>query len=144
MRAWLLDTGPIVAYLDASEPEHRSVATRLNAFRGQLYSTSAVITEAMHFVAGSRKGPSLLAELVAESGVQVLDFSSPSWLAEAAKRMEKYADLPMDFADATLVLLGEHIDVFEVLTLDRRGFSAFRSSRGKPFSMVLDLPDSEF
>ena len=142
MRAWLLDTGPIVAYLDASEPEHRRVAARLDSFRGQLYSTSAVITEAMHFVAGVRNGPSLLAELVAESGLQILDFSSASWLAEAARRMEKYADLPMDFADATLVLLGEHIEVFEVLTLDRRGFSVFRSSTGKPFSMVLDQPDA--
>lgn len=141
MRTWLLDTGPIVAYLDASEPEHRRVAARLNAFKGQLYTTSAVITEAMHFVAGLRKGPSLLAELVAESGLQVLDFSSSMWLAEAALRMEKYADLPMDFADATLVLLGEHIDVFEVLTLDRRGFSAFRSGGGRHFSMVLDLPE---
>ena len=65
------------------------------------------------------------------------------WLAEAAQRMGKYADLPMDFADATLVLLGEHIDAFEVLTLDRRGFSAFRSSGGRHFAMVLDLPDSE-
>jgi uncharacterized protein len=143
LRTWLLDTGPIVAYLDASEPDHRRVAARLDAFKGQLYTTSAVITEAMHFVAGVRKGPSLLAALVADSGLQVLDFSSAMWLAEAAQRMEKYAGLPMDFADATLVLLGEHIDVFEVLTFDRRGFSAFRSSRGKHFSMVLDLPDSQ-
>ena len=143
MRAWLLDTGPIVAYLDASEPDHRRVAARLDAFRGQLFTTSAVITEAMHFVAGVRKGPALLAELVAESGLQVLDFSSAMWLAEAARRMERYADLPMDFADATLVLLGEHLDVFDVLTFDRRGFAVFRSSRGRHFSMILDLPDSE-
>lgn len=140
MRAWLLDTGPIVAYLDASEKDHSKVATRLNAFKGQLFTTSAVITEAMHFLTSVRGGPALLAELVAESGLQVLDFSEAEDLAEAARRMEKYADIPMDYADATLVLLAEQLEVFHLLTLDRRGFSVFRSSRGKHFSMVLDQP----
>lgn len=54
--------------------------------------------------------------------------------------MEKYSDLPMDYADATLVLLGERIGVSAILTLDRRGFSVYRSSRGRHFSMVLDQP----
>jgi predicted nucleic acid-binding protein len=54
--------------------------------------------------------------------------------------MEKYADLPMDYADATLVLLAERLGVFDLLTLDRRGFTVFRSSRGQHFSLVLDQP----
>jgi predicted nucleic acid-binding protein len=51
--------------------------------------------------------------------------------------MEKYANIPMDYADATLVLLAERLDIFEILTLDYRGFNVFRSSRGRSFSMVL-------
>jgi uncharacterized protein len=142
LRAWLLDTGPLVAYLDASEPDHSQVATRLDAFTGQLFTTNAVITEAMHLVSAVRRGPTLLAEFVAQSGLQILDFSQADELAEAARRMEKYADLPMDYADATLVLLGERIGVTAILTLDRRGFSVYRSSRGKHFSMVLDRPQT--
>jgi hypothetical protein len=140
LRAWLLDTGPLVSYLVASEKEHPQVVTRLDPFAGQLFTTSAVITEAMHFVAKARKGPTLLAEFVAQSGIQVLDFSGADALADAAQRMEKYADTPMDYADATLVLLAEHLGVFELLTLDRRGFSVYRSSRGERFSLVLDQP----
>jgi len=140
LRAWLLDTGPLVAYLDASESDHLEVSARLDAFAGQLFTTSAVITEAMHLVAAVRRGPTLLAKFVAQSGIQVLDFSGADELAEAARRMEKYADLPMDYADATLVLLAERLGIYEVLTLDRRGFSVFRSSKGKRFSMVLDQP----
>jgi len=94
----------------------------------------------MHFVARARQGPTLLAELVVQSGLQVRDFSEADELVEAARRMEKYSDVPMDYADATLVLLAEHLGVFEILTLDRRGFSAYRSSRGKRFSLVLDQP----
>jgi hypothetical protein len=139
LRTWLLDTGPLVAYLDAAEEAHEAVAARLDTFTGQLFTTSAVITEAMHFVSADPRGPALLADLVAQSGLQVLDFSDAVHLAEAARRMEKYRNLPMDYADATLVLLAERLGVFELLTLDRRGFSVFRSNRGQHFSLVLDL-----
>jgi predicted nucleic acid-binding protein len=138
LRAWLLDTGPLVAYFDASEDDHEAVAARLDAFTGQLFTTSAVITEAMHFVSEDTRGPALLAEFVAQSGLQVLDFSDAAHLAEAARRMEKYRNVPMDYADATLVLLAERLGLFDLLTLDRRGFSVFRSERGKHFVLVLD------
>lgn len=138
MRAWILDTGPLVAYLVATDKSHTRVASRLETFAGQLVTTSAVIGEAMYLLSSVRRGPALLAEFVAESGMQILDLSQAQELAEAARRMEKYADLPMDYADATLVLLAERLRVFEVLTLDRRGFSVFRSSQGKSFSLVLD------
>jgi predicted nucleic acid-binding protein len=140
LRVWLLDTGPFVAYLDRTDKDHTAVVPVLDSFTGQLVTTSAVIAEAMYFVAAVRSGPRLLAELVAASGLQVYDFSESQDLAEAARRMEKYSDLPMDFADATLVLLAEHLGVFDLLTLDRRGFNVFRSSRGKRFSLILDRP----
>lgn len=141
MRAWLLDTGPLVAYLNASEKGHAEVGARLDSFTGELFTTSAVITESMHFLSGYREGPALLAELVAQSGIHVHDFCGAAELTEAARRMAKYADIPMDFADATLVLLAERIGVFDLVTLDRRGFSVFRSATGKSFSLVLDQPE---
>ena len=45
----------------------------------------------------------------------------------------------MDFADATLVLLAGALEVRDVLTLDRRGFSAYRTEDGIGFRPVLDL-----
>ena len=140
MRAWLLDTGPLVAYLDASEPRHQEVAVRIDGFSGKLLTTSAVIGEAMYFLAAARRGPQLLAEFVAASDLLIYDFSGAADLAEAARRMEKYASVPMDFADATLVLLAERLGVFDLLTLDRRGFTVYRSARGKHLSLVLDRP----
>ena len=52
--------------------------------------------------------------------------------------MKKYADTPMDFADATLVMLAEALEVFDVLTLNRRGFSTYRTGDGSGFRLVLD------
>lgn len=48
--------------------------------------------------------------------------------------MEKYKDIPMDFADATLVVLAEETGIDEVLTLDMRGFSAYRIHGIKAFT----------
>jgi len=49
--------------------------------------------------------------------------------------MEQYADLPMDFADASLVALGERLRVFRVFTLDRRGFAVFRPRHAESFEI---------
>lgn len=138
MRTWLVDTGPLVAYLDSRDPAHGEVADRLDAFRGVLATTDAVITEAMHFLSATPRGPRFLADFVRTSGTGVFDLCRPAELDAAAALMEKYADAPMDFADATLVLLAEALGRNEILTLDRRGFSVFRTRRGRPFRRVLD------
>jgi uncharacterized protein len=137
VKQWLLDTGPLVAYLAASDPAHSEVVEHLNDFSGQLVTTSAVITEAMYFVSTSTAGPRLLAEFVGASGMRVYDFSQAATLRAAAALMAQYADTPMDYADATLVLLAEALNVNEILTLDRRGFSAYRFKRKQSFKLVL-------
>jgi uncharacterized protein len=64
-------------------------------------------------------------------------FTSPA-LSTAARLMAKYADTPMDFADATLVWLAEQRGIDRVLTLDRRGFLTYRFGRSRRFKLVLD------
>ncbi len=114
MRTWLIDTGPLVAYLDSEEAAHPAVAVRMDGFSGRLVTTSAVITEAMYFVSASESGPSLLAELVSASGIEVYDLCQPPELREAVSLMETYSDAPMDFADATLILLAEGLEAREI------------------------------
>ena len=138
MTTWIVDTGPLVAYVDADDPAHAEVTACWDAFAGRLATTGAVITEAMHFVSASREGPRTLADLVAASEMDVFDLSAPPELHEAVALMEKYADAPMDFADATLVLLAEALDARDVLTLDRRGFAAYRTRKGRAMRLVLD------
>jgi predicted nucleic acid-binding protein len=139
MSHWLLDTGPLVAYLDAGDPAHAAVARRLEEFAGRLATTSAVVSEAMHLVASDTRGPRLLADLLAEAQVEIYDLSPPPHLHHAVDLMERYTNLPMDFADATLLLLAEGLGAEDLLTLDRRGFAAFRTRDGRALRLVLDL-----
>lgn len=137
MRTWLLDTGPIVAYLDSRDPDHAAVMERLDDFEGRLVSTSAVITEAMHFVSAGASGPRLLCEFVQKCGVDLFDLTRPPELPEVVSLIEKYRNVPMDFVDATLVVLADGLNVRDVLTLDRRGFSIYRTRRDRAFKLVL-------
>jgi len=138
MKFWLLDTGPIVAFLDARDAEHETVAAALENFSGRLVTTSAVIVEAMHLLGSVRSGPGLLIDFLLSSQTEVHECTSLESLAEAAQLMEKYADVPMDFADATLVRLAERLKLHHVCTLDRRGFRVYRHRSRKAFQLVLD------
>ena len=93
----------------------------------------------MYIVSSSPQGSRLCAEFIVASGTQVYDFTQPTELSESVALMERYVDTPMDYADATLVLLAEGLGVADVVTLDRRGFAAYRTRQGKSFCLVLDL-----
>ena len=138
MKRWLVDTGPFVAYLDRADSSHRDVAACVDEFSGQLTTTGAVVTEVMYFVSDAPDGPLAFAELLARARVQIVDALQPSRIADAAALMKKYADTPMDFADATLVGAADQLGIVDVFTLDRRGFSTYRTSKGKRFRLVLD------
>jgi uncharacterized protein len=135
--AWLLDAGPLVAALNRRDPQHQSCAAALAAFSGTLLTTGAVVTEAMHFLGGLSEGAETLAGLLDDAQVDIRDCFAPAQLHAAARLMKKYGDNPMDFADATLVLLAEETGFDQILTLDKRGFRAYRFRGTRRFRLVL-------
>ena len=137
MKTWLVDTGPFIAYINRNEATHERVAARVDGFAGQLATTSAVLTEVMYFLSDVPNGPVSFAELLLASGARVVESTQPEQVLAAAELMRKYSDTPMDFADATLVLLAAELEVMDILTLDRRGFSTYRTATGKAFRLVL-------
>jgi predicted nucleic acid-binding protein len=60
-------------------------------------------------------------------------------LPRVGELMLRYADLPMDLADASLVILAEHLGTGRILSTDRRDFGAYRWKNRKPFHNLLDL-----
>jgi predicted nucleic acid-binding protein len=63
--------------------------------------------------------------------------AQPTELEAAASLMERYNDTPTDYADATLVLLADALRLCTVLTLDRRGFTTYRTPSRKAFKLAL-------
>ena len=138
MKTWLLDAGPVIALLDSRDPAHEAIAIALAPFRGRLVTTSAVLTEAFHLMRRYPRGANHLLEFLETSGTTPLECCRREQLRRAVALMGRYQDTPMDFADATLVLLADEIGVYDICTLDRRGFHTFRSTRGKRFHLVLE------
>jgi len=136
MKAWLVDTGPFVSYLDRKDPAHANIADLLDNFKGRLLTTAAVIGEVMYFVSELPSGPLSFAEFLIASATQIVPLTTPPEVLAAAELMHQYRDTPMDFADATLVLLADQTGTTDILTLDRRGFSTYRSRKGKAFKLA--------
>jgi predicted nucleic acid-binding protein len=137
VRRWLIDTGPLVAYFDRRDPFHEQVAATLDRFAGQLITTPAVVTEVMHFLGNAPDGPEACAEFLTSAQVLLLGLTDREDVAAATRLMRQYADTPMDFADATLVRVAGATGVTDVLTLDRRGFSTYRTESGRRFRLML-------
>jgi len=138
MRTCLIDTGPFVSYLDRKDPAHADVADFLDNLKGQLITTGAVVGEVMCFVSELPNGPVSFAEFLIGSDTHIVELTRPNDILGAAELMHKYRDTPMDFADATLVLLADRAGTTDILTLDRRGFSTYRTGKGRAFRLALD------
>jgi predicted nucleic acid-binding protein len=130
----LLDTGPLVALLNVRDGDHSRCAAVFREFRGRLLTTEPVLTEAMYLLAPIHGGSGACIDFFARKGAVLVPQSSTS-LLRAKDLLAKYDDVPMDFADATLVALAEEVNVGKVFTLDRRGFGAYRFHRNRPFSI---------
>ena len=135
MASILLDTGALVALLDRSEKNHGRCAGFFSSFRGNVYTTEPVLTEALYLLGPSARAQRACIEFILQGGATLVPQSAAS-LARAAELMMKYEDTPMDFADATLVVLAEESGIQEVFTLDARGFQTYRIHGKKLFTIL--------
>lgn len=116
----IADTGLIVGLLGADDPCHAWAA---EAFRrsGPFYTCDAVVTEACSFFHDPRPVLTLISR-----GDLILDFNLAEQLPHVAALCAKYADQPMDLADACVVRMAELNQRCKIWTVDRRDFLVYR------------------
>jgi hypothetical protein len=131
----ILDTGPWVALIDRSESNHHKCVQWFKGFSGRLYSTEAVLTEVLYLLNFSITAQKAAFDFVLELIVEIIPTDIDS-TRQARALMAKYADLPMDYADATLVTLAENAAVSRIVTLDKKDFSIYRLPGGKSFKIL--------
>jgi len=131
----LLDTGALVSLLDRSEVDHHRFTEFFSGWQGAVVSTEAVLTEATHLLGRAPNGRELCLEFFLAGGA-ILVPASLTTLRRCRVLMEKYTDLPMDYADATLVVLAEELGTDLVFTTDRRDFQVYRFGRDRPFRIL--------
>lgn len=134
------DAGPLVALIDRKDPGHsRCVGAMQDLPPGSLLTTWACFTEAMHLVgrAGGGAARRSLWDLW-QAGLVALHDPSPAEVLPMATLMDKYADRPMDLADASIVAMAEALGLKTIFTLDS-DFRFYRLADGSALTVVPSL-----
>lgn len=138
----LCDAGPLYALVAKKEKESARCRMILPALRAPLITTWPCFTEAMYLAyrAGGWSMQQFLWRYV-RTGTLRLHLPGPAEEERMPELMEKYADNPMDLADASLVAAAEALNVTRVFTLDTH-FNAYRLDGTLPFEIIppLSLP----
>lgn len=134
----LTDAGPLIALIDADEPDHERCRKALETIRLPLLSTWPAFTEAMYLLAraGGMRGQEALWRLALRGDLEIVTPSTHT-VERTAALMKKYADRPMDLADASLVALAEERKLTRIFTLDA-DFHIYRLHGRRRFEVVPD------
>jgi predicted nucleic acid-binding protein len=126
----LVDTGPLVALFEPRDPMHQGCKTILKMIvKGPLWTTVPVLTEAFHMLDPGSRGSENLRQFVQRGGTS-LWFMDQTALSRCFELMKRYADHPMDLADASLITAAESLPTRKIFTIDRDDFSTYRIRHG--------------
>jgi predicted nucleic acid-binding protein len=131
----LIDTGPVVAFFDRDDRYHAVCVDVLKKIREPLVTTWPVITECFYLLNFSWEAQQDLWTFLQRGGVEVHAPATGRY-PRCRDLMEKYRDLPMDLADASLVSLAEELRISRIFTLDHKDFSIYRSGRREVFHLL--------
>jgi uncharacterized protein len=136
----LVDTGYLLALADAADAHHARALEFAHTVEEGWVTTWPVLTETLYLVS-QRLHIDCVAPILDDvaSGVLAVWDIPAAKASEVKALMKRYRALPMDLADASLVLLAEHVGSARILTTDARDFGAYRWKARKPFDDVMRI-----
>ena len=136
----IADTGFWLALANRRDRFHLSAKQALEEIQEPLITTWPVMTETCHLLL-SRLGPTSQERFIASfrDGAFNVFALEDSHASRIAALMEKYRDLPMDLADASLVILVESLGEGRILSTDRRDVNTYRWKERRPFENLLAI-----
>ena len=138
----LTDTGFWYAFFNTKDKHHLQTVHLMQNLDEGLITTWPVITETSYLLEKALGVPTQLRYISALDAdcIEISDITKQN-LGRIQQLIKKYADLPMDLADASLVILAEELGHGRILSTDQRSFRSYRWKNHKPFQNLL-LPDS--
>jgi uncharacterized protein len=127
VKSTLIDAGPLIALFDKSDSYHSQAVSFIKNYKGTLFTTWPVITEASHLLNFSVKAQIALLEWINRGGIYLIEIESYH-VVRLIELSEKFKDVPMDLADATLIVAAESNNIKEIATIDS-DFYVYRDVR---------------
>ncbi len=135
MQRAIVDTGPLVAFLDRSEARHAWVSDQMRQLEPPLLVCEAVLAEAMFLLAGMPEAQDALLGLLDNGALRI--GMHPGDHTRAVRALcRKYRDMPMSLADACIVRMAELFEGHSVFTLDS-DFAVYRKHRREPLALIV-------
>ena len=131
----LIDTGALLALLDRDDRWHLACKSAFSEFFLPLVTSAAVLAELFHLVGDNPHEVEAAWTFLRTGAVTVLPISDAD-MPTLHALMRKYADRPMDFADATLVQLAQREALLSILTIDFDDFETYRIDGRKRFRIL--------
>lgn len=134
----IADSGFWIALFNRNDEFHSSSVAALTSIERRLITTWPVMTETCHILL-RRGGHAIQQKFLAQWAQGRFDVFelSHSHAPKVQSLMHKYADLPMDLADASLVILADELGHGDILTTDQRDFGTYRWKSRRPFRNLL-------
>ena len=121
--------------VDADDRHHHAVVEHFRSVREPLGTVWPVLTETLFQVPDHPKARRAIWSFVERGALRIVPLAEDD-VPRISELMEKYADLPMDLADAALVRVAERDRIRSVFTVDRRDFSVYRLLGGRKLKIV--------
>ncbi|MCA1949976.1 MAG: PIN domain-containing protein [Treponema sp.] len=138
IKSILIDAGPLIALFDKDDRYHKKINEYLKKNRLKLVSTIAVITEVLHMLDFSVAAQIDFLEWISQEGIIIHNIQQKE-ITRIIELSKKYQDVPMDFADATLVVAAEQTGLREIITIDS-DFNIYRLFRKEKIENVFIDP----
>ena len=133
----VLDTSGLLAAIDSSQRRHESARRALETDDGPFLLSPFVLAELDYLLSTrvSQEAELLLLDQVAQGAYQLEVFDADD-VHEASRLINRYVDLRVGLADASIVVLAARAGTNRILTLDERHFRVIRPRRGKAFHLL--------
>ena len=133
--ALIIDTGPLVSLLDATDPDHDRCTQLLQDTNEERVVPTGVLVEVEYLL---RPWPDAFSRLLSDfaaGGFELLELPL-QWVLRAGELLERYRDLHLGLVDASVVAATEMLDEPKLATLDRRHFAVIRPAHTAALTLL--------
>jgi hypothetical protein len=135
MQKTLIDSGPLIALFDRSDSYHLKVLEFMKTFKGQLVTSWSVVTEVTHMLDFNLQVQIDFLKWCEVGGVNLFEISQDE-LSDIRIMIEKYSDVPMDLADATLMYIANKEKIKNIISIDS-DFDIYRTIKKQNLNNLL-------
>lgn len=117
MKNTLIDAGPLIALFNKNDKYHKKIKEFIKSYKGILTTSWPVLTEVCHMLDFNINAQIDFLKWIKLGGLKVEDIKTEE-IDKIIKLSEKYSDIPIDLADATLIIISERLGIKEIITID--------------------------